>query len=82
MTDKQALVEVMVVRDMYKTTTTAKQWHNMIIGLGHILLSEKLSETTRGILEATLFETGWRASVAASLDMKSGPQKKERAEEE
>ncbi len=60
MTDKQAFKEINMVRDMWNTKTTARQWDAMILGLGHILLNEKLSEIASTLMESTLFETGYR----------------------
>lgn len=63
MTDKEAYREILAVREMYTTKTTPKQWRNMVIGLGHIIVTEKLSEHARVMLEATLLETSWRAAL-------------------
>ena len=60
MTDEQVFKEISTVRDMYNTKTVLGQWDAMILGLGHILFNEKLSERATSLLEATLWETGER----------------------
>lgn len=60
MTDEQAFNEINTVRNMYDTRTTLDQWDAMILGLGYILMNEELSETAKTLMEATLFETGYR----------------------
>jgi len=60
MTDEQAFKEINTVRDMYHTKTTLEQWDSMILGLGHILMNNELSKLARELMEATLWETGYR----------------------
>lgn len=60
MTDEQVTREMITTRNLYNTSTTPAQWEAMILGLGHILMNEDLSELSRSRLEATLFETGYR----------------------
>ena len=63
MTDKQAFKEINTARDMWNTKTTARQWDAMILGLGHILLKNELSEMASTLMEATLFEAGYRKAL-------------------